>query len=204
MQAGADESHYYSLRYKRASDGDEGGFRTLEVKVPGEGYGLVYPKGRFAQSFVPSSQAAAAPDKLDAEFASVLRPGQPPATEIFFNARARQAAQQPNSGSVRYVLNYRVRLDAPSSSQKGRLIFAAGWLGANEASYNQVRSVWRPLDLDLSPNGRAKLSTDGVGMQMNVDVPEGASVLVLGIYDPEAHRMGTVDVPLRIAESKSQ
>lgn len=75
-----------------------------------------------------------------------------------------------------------------------RLIFAAT---ANDARGKQVESNWKTLEMDASPEVRARQAADGVPFQMEIEAPAEATTLTVGVYDPESRRMGTVDIPLR-------
>jgi len=199
----ADGEHYYTISYT-PSDSKTEGLRRIEVQVTD-------PKARlsYRRSYYAVNSAAASPDTNP--LLRLLLKGAPEAMQIVFVARVSPEMPQPDPGAAPAggnahlggpVKRYKVDVLIPSAElpltpvgdrYRAQLDVDLVVWGADGRAANWAGG---PVQVDLDSSTFATEQKVGLPWHLEVDAPENASLVKVGVYDRNTGRAGTIEVPL--------
>ena len=214
--------HYYTVVYTPTNKEMNGQFRKIDVKLQQTHYKLSYRRGYYADdqkapaiTNASKDESKAAAQEADARIAhlrSLLGRGMPSATEILYGVRVEPAATQPASGAKPAGAN--TKLAGPTTRytadflvdpNKLKLVPTAngehsGWIRVELVAYDHdgkpLNWTGATLRSKLDAATYASMEKSGVPVHMEIDVPRGDAYLATGIYDLQADRVGTLEIPL--------
>ena len=214
--------HYYTVVYTPTNKEMNGQFRKIDVKLQQTHYKLSYRRGYYADdqkaptiTKASKDESKAAAQEADARIAhlrSLLGRGMPSATEILYGVRVEPAATQPASGAKPAGAN--TKLAGPTTRytadflvdpNKLKLVPTAngehsGWIRVELVAYDHdgkpLNWTGATLRSKLDAATYASMEKSGVPVHMEIDVPRGDAYLATGIYDLQADRVGTLEIPL--------
>lgn len=210
-------SEYYTIGYVPTANTFDGKFRTIQVKSAVADAKLEYRRGYYASD--PDKASDHSPGK-----ASLIRTatlvGAPPATQIPFRARILPAADPALAGTKlptgpagemtaslkgpvhRYIVDFTVDAhglayqETPDGAHVANVEFV---LVGYDAGTQRVNYLDRGFQLSLKPEYYARVLANGIPIRMALDLPEGEIRLRMAVHDLIAARIGSLEVPLKIA-----
>jgi VWFA-related protein len=197
----ADASSYYTLAYYPTNKLWHGKFRKINVRVARKGVRLRYRNGYFATD---SNQE---PRTRDAELIQALRSDSLPATMVVFDAKVLPAPQELPGSEVltkKYLIGFMVDTNTLSSEpmvdgghhfnlEFHAVAFAPD--GTLAAHADTQLNMW------ASHNNYASIRLDGLPFHTSLDLPAGRYRIRLVVRDVRTGYVGSVDVPVAVAES---
>ena len=208
-------THYYTLTYSPTNRKMDGQYRRIEVKLTAGKYRLAYRRGYYATD-IQTKPATPAQPKGDP-----LRPlmdhGTPDSTEIFYTMRVVPASVQPanlqpgkSSGRAgdnenlkgaitRYTVTFtlspeHLTLDpSPDGVRHGNV---EATLLAYDRDGNPLNWMVRMLQFRIPPEHYAQVQANGIGFNLDIDVPGAALYVRSGVYDLGSNKAGTLEIPL--------
>ena len=222
---------YYTVYYTPTNGDQNGQFRKIRVKLASGNYTLAYRRGYFAdepeRTDTPGSPRDRKPnaDPLRRSMAS----GEPESTEIPFAMQLAAGSTQPGDAALQPAATRNtVKHFGDNPEPKGPLTpflasFAIAARGLDftpeaDGSANSILDValvayndrgqpqnWitRRLALHYTAAQFATVQSNGAQISLNLDVPTRAPHLRAGVYDRNADRTGTLEVPLNQTGSAS-
>jgi VWFA-related protein len=203
-------SHYYTLVYTPPSTQMDGKFHRIEVKLTAGKADLSYRRGYYADTAAANAdpKAAAAADPLP----PLLAHGLPASTQILYQARIQPLMPQPASdaphagGNTKLsgtLIRYKVDLIilpatvslvlAPDLTHNGKIEVA---LVAYDQAGKPVNWTSQTLGLVLNPASYAQIQHAGIPIHFQLDLSKADLTLSTGVYDLNAHRAGTLEIPI--------
>jgi VWFA-related protein len=213
-------SAYYTLTYSPGEKKFDGSFRKIQVKLAEHGYELAYRHGYFADAPAAHSSNAL----LGFNFPT-LRADAPPSSQVFFRARVLSAgdpeaqALQPKSGPagdmaatlkppvkrawVEYTADMRhVNAEVDSNGVYHSIVEFI--VIAYDPSGKMVNATRRGFKLDMPSNIYDEVLRTGYSVRNELDLPDGDFWLRLAVHDVSADRLGSIEVPFKIAVKKAE
>jgi VWFA-related protein len=191
-----DGSNYYTLAYRPTNANWDGKFRKIKVDLDKSGNNLTYRRGYFAIADQTPAQAPA--DELNA----ALQPDVLESTML----RLTSDLVPPVPG--------RAALQVDTTLDIGNVAFSADQNGNRHAqvlvmlvAFNEVgkpepvRQTSSALHLDFTADQYKAYLQSGVKFRQQLPLPPGKYRLRLGVSDLTNHRLGTLIVPVEIAQS---
>lgn len=225
----AEGSSYYALSYvppEEKSSKHGADFRNVEVKVDGSKYQLSYRRGYYTDTASkPADNAGSAPEAGSSPgpmtAAAVL--GAPPSTQILFQARvlakgdpaltgpepenglAGDKSASLKGGAHRYIVDLTVGLQDLTFTQGAdgkRSTELECALVAYDSEGNSVNTLGRKLDFNLTAEQYERLPAEGKGIpvRLALDLPSGANVVRVVVYDPATAKTGSLEIPVLVAD----
>ena len=204
-------SHYYTLVYTPPDAQMDGKFHRLEIKLTESKANLSYRRGYYAdQANAATAQAKAIPasDPLP----PLLAHGLPASTQILYQARVAPLTPQPaadaahiggNTNLAGTLIRYKVDLVilpatvslalAPDLTHNGKIEVA---LVAYDAAGKPINWTGQTFGMVLNPDSYAQIKRAGIPVHLQLDLPQADLTLATGIYDLNAHRAGTLEIPV--------
>ncbi len=212
-------THYYTLTYSPTNRNMDGRLRKIQVNVEGGKYRLSYRRGYYATDSFLTSTSKQKPGS------DPLRPlmdhGTPDSTEILFTVQITPAANQPGAGSdsqragdnpklkgplTRYAMTFTVSPEH-LSLKTGTDGLRHGALEVTAVLYDRdgrpVNWMVRLLQVPVPPDRYGQVQANGIAFKVEIDAPESAAYLRSGLYDLEAGKAGTLEVPLTAVMARS-
>jgi VWFA-related protein len=214
-------SDYYTVGYVPGADKLDGKFHKIQVKVEGVSYKLAYRRGYFADTAGKSSE----PDPVkQSMMAAAAMHGEPPATQILFQARVMQAddpqikgvkLQDGPAGAMaatlkgpvsRYAVDMRIDPkgirfeDTPEGTHMASVELA---VIAYDGDGKRVNYFDKSVTLNLKPEQYARVMAGKIPAIVPLDLPAGNVSLRMVILDRAAGRTGSLEVPVTIAAVKA-
>jgi hypothetical protein len=195
-----DGSSYYTLAYYPSNKVWHGEFRKISVKVARKGVRLRYRNGYFA------ADAGQELRTRDVELVQALRSDAPPATMVIFDARvlpARLELPETAYATKKYLIDFMVDTKTlssevmPDGGHHFNLEFHAvafapdGTLAAHKDT--QLNS-W------ASRASYEGIRVDGLPLHTSLELAAGTYQIRLVVRDVRTGYLGTVDVPLVVAQ----
>jgi hypothetical protein len=196
----ADGSSYYTLAYYPANKAWHGEFRTIHIRVARKGVQLRYRSGYYA------TDASQEPRTRDAELVQALRSDAPPATMVIFDAKVLPATSTlpaPESLTTKYLIGFMVDTRTLSSEPQpnGGHRFS---LEFHAAAFSPDGSLAAHTDTQVntyaSRASYERIRDDGLPFHTSLQLPPGRYQLRLVVRDIRTGYLGSLDVPLVIAE----
>ncbi len=210
-------SEYYTIGYIPTAGTFDGKFRTIQVKSGVADAKLEYRRGYYASD--PDKASDHNPGKASLINSATLV-GAPPATQIPFRARILPAVDPALAGSKlptgpagemtaslkgpvhRYIVDFTVDANglAYQETEAGARVANVEFvLVGYDAGAQRVNYLDRGFKLSLKPEIYARVLATGIPVRMALDLPEGEVRLHMAVHDLTAARIGSLEVPLKIA-----
>ena len=212
-------SHYYTLVYTPPSAQMDGKFHRIEIKLVEGAPRLSYRRGYYADS-----SSASHTDEKDAPAADPLPPllanGLPASTQVLYQARVAPLTPQPTADAPRAggnakltgtLIRYKVDLVvnpatvsldlAPDLTHNGKIEVA---LVAYDVSGKPVNWTGQTLGLVLNPTSYAQVQRVGIPIHLQIDLPQSNLSLSTGVCDLDAHKAGTLEIPIGAQSASAQ
>jgi VWFA-related protein len=208
-------AYYYRLSYSPSDKKMVGRYRHIKVKIKkgpyATPYNVAYRRGYYEENEKQASKAKLGP------VADLLHPlmgrGLPDATEILYNLRLIPSTVQPgaegalvgdNKDLRRPVTRYSADFVIPVDSLEFEVTSDGVRHGNVELALVVYDHGGRPLNwivrsirTTLKPEIYPAVQKTGVQFHQEMDVPKGEDLYVrAGIYDLEADKAGTLEIPL--------
>jgi VWFA-related protein len=197
-------AHYYTLSYTPSDAKENDHFRKIKVQLTSEHASLAYRDGYFAINPAPPKALDPKVDPL----VPYMQPDVPDSTEIPLALLLQPAPTTATCPSDNHDLT------APLPCESAVFVIAAKGLQfatAHDGSkhdtvevtliaYNDHGEIlnWivRRVNLDMDATRYAQVQSNGVHFNLALGIPEGATTLRGGVYDPASGLAGTLAVPL--------
>ncbi len=211
-------SNYYTLGYVPENRNYNGAYRNIRVKLEEGHYKLQYRRGYYALD--PKKKEGLVGGEVNPMVAA-MQPGSPMLSQVLFHAQVSAAGPQlktvssamGNGGQLsakmknprRMVVNYWINPTSlnmtklPNGNQTAKLELAEvvyNGMGFRE-NYQDIA-----LDLNLTPAQAAVAEKDGVHLNQLIDVPQGVSLLQLGVQNLDNERIGTLQIPVTAPKTR--
>jgi VWFA-related protein len=208
-------SNYYTLTYSPEDKKFAGSFRKIQVKLAGRGYELAYRHGYYA-----TAPAAHGTDALLGLDFPGLRPDAPPSSQMFFRARILSSSDpeakdlQPKPGPagdlaarlkpplkriwIDYTADMRQVGADPDANGVHHSILEFIVI-AYDQDGKMVNTTRRGFKLDMPPGVYDEVLKTGYSVSNELDLPDGDVWLRLAVHDVSADRLGSIEVPIKIA-----
>jgi hypothetical protein len=186
----------------------DGKFHRIEVRLIAGKASLAYRRGYYADSAASETKAASIADPLP----PLLANGLPASTQILYQARVLPLASQPAPDPARAggngklsgpLTRYKVdliinpstvKLDlAPDLTHSGKIEVA---LIAYDPAGKPVNWAGETLGITLNAASYAQVERIGIPVHLQLDLPDANLSLATGVYDLNAHKAGTLEIPL--------
>jgi VWFA-related protein len=199
-------ARYYTLAYTPSNDKMDGRLRRIEVKIKEGKYKLAYRRGYFADhTSAPTAEPAADP------LIPMMGHGLPDATQILYRVRVTPVPTQPAAGAVTaggnhklagHITRYKVEFFIPSAglnliaasdgTHDAKIEVALVAYGAGGAAVNWTGGA---MNMSLNPDSYATAQRTGIVAPIEIDLPDGDVSLATGVYDLNAQKAGTLEIP---------
>jgi VWFA-related protein len=226
MHAIENGAHYYTLAYTPTNKKMDGSYRRIEVKTSAGKYNLAYRRGYNADDLSKAdkslaslrSQSANAPaaDSAGKTDPTPLRQlmvrGMPSSTQLLYGVRVLPATPQPaamakragynaklTGSTTRYTADFlidwkKVQLQpASDGSHTGKLRIE---LLAYDRDGKALNWTGQTMGLNFDAKTYTAIQRSGIPAHLEIDLPSADIFLATGIYDLEANRAGTLEIPL--------
>jgi VWFA-related protein len=221
-------AHYYTIVYTPTDKQMDGQYRRIEVKLTEGKYKLAYRRGYYADDMEKTSKpkvskglkSASASDghpdgKTDSTpLRQLMARGMPSSTQILYGVRVLPAAPQPAptairagynpklpSPTTRYTADFlidwkKVQLQpAPDGSHTGMIRLE---LLAYDRDGKALNWTGQTMGLTLDVRTYTAIQHSGIPAHLEIDLPNKDVYLVTGIYDLEADKAGTLEIPVDV------
>jgi hypothetical protein len=214
---------FYTLSYSPENTNMNGGFRDIAVKVGDGKYKLSYRRGYFARAedlpgaagsyqLQAAQQASQDPTKRD-PLAPFMEFGMPQTEQILYKAHVHHGDPVPNAAASapaadthaeRYAVDFAVDLD-DLGLKAGDDGIRHDTLNISMIVYDRYGQIVTREDhivqLNVKPDVYPIFQKNGVQLHGAVNVPRGDYWLRTGIYDERTHKVGTMEIPLRLVKN---
>ena len=209
----ANGSSYYTLGYVPENRTYDDSYRTISVQVPEGHYDLEYRRGYYA--LTPKHQEKLVPGRVNPLIAAMQR-GAPDLSQVLFRARA-----LPNGDAAEKTLPAAADVAGSLAGQlrNPRRVLVDYWIDPDtlqmatlpdgrrqtkveltEVLYDRAGLRQNYNDTGLEVNLTAEGPLRPIHLQQQIDAPQGQTFLRLGVNDLMSGRIGTVEIPLNIAQ----
>lgn len=203
-----DGSHFYTLSYTPAQMSSPERFRKIKVSLEGHPHvHLLYRHGYFTATRQASTAAKPGLDPLR----PYLQPGVPDSTEIpvalivqpaaHRTLGAAQCSAGDNHNAKKPLTCYTVSfvvaargLQFDTSADGSRRDTIDVTLLSSDAAGKHVNWIVRRVNLEMDAARYAQVLSEGVHFSVVIGVPNDATTLAGGVYDPASGRAGTLTV----------
>jgi VWFA-related protein len=208
---------YYTIGYVPAARAGDGNFHSIQLRTEPGSYKLAYRRGYYADT--PDKLSTRAPANNSLVMAAML-PGAPPATQIWFTARALPAndplfkdfkrSEEPegeDSSTLkgplhRYIVDLKVDAHwlsfekTPDGAHKAAVEFV---LAAYDDHSRRINHVDKGFQINIKPEQYFGVMSSGIPFRLGIDLPAGEYALRIAVHDLSAGRVGSLEVPLMVA-----
>jgi VWFA-related protein len=209
-------SHYYTLAYVPGDRKEQGRERTVEVKLRGD-YSIYYRRHYLerTQKDLKAASTAPASDPL----LPLMGHGLPDSDGIPYRLKVVPVPSQPGTHAgqsteltgklARYDVEFRLQNDGfsmtPDAEGTRRKSLQVALMVYGE-DFKPLNWEIREIHLSTKPEQWAAQLKDGIAFHMEIDAPLGDVYLRTGVYDRDASKVGTLEIPLnavvRVQESQ--
>jgi VWFA-related protein len=195
-----DGSNYYTLAYRPQNHNWNGSFRKIKVELAQHGYSLTYRRGYFASADDITNEDAAQ------ELNAALQPSAPQSTLLL----VRSNVIPPDANNPDVVVDTTVDTagidftTGPDGMRHGKLLVLLVALNDSAGGKPAVQSDDPPqtsgtLHLDYTPEQYQNILKTGIRFGLKLPLKPGNYRLRLGVSDMNNHRLGTLDMPVKLA-----
>lgn len=192
MQRG---SNYYTLAYVPSNRNWNSRYRHIEIKVAHQGVGTEYRKGYFA---IPQQEDTE--EKSRTALIGAMQPGVPTSTMLLLRVQV----LPPDAKSPKVKIDYGVYApdlaftDGAQNSKQGKVEFVAvAW----DKDSHPAGNVSETMALSFKQDHYDAVMKNGLSAHLELELKPGFYTLRLGVMDYGNGKIGTVDVPLSIADN---
>jgi VWFA-related protein len=204
-------SHFYTLVYTPPSTQMDGKFHRIEIRLIDSRAKLSYRRGYYADLANGSNADAKTAPAAD-PLPQLLARGLPSSTQVLFQARVVPLVPQPAADSPRLggnakltgpLVRFKVDLAvnpatvalilAPDLTHNGKIEVA---LVAYDQTGKPVNWTGETLGLILPPASYAQVQRVGIPIHLQIDLPNADVSLTTGVYDLDANKAGTLEIPV--------
>jgi VWFA-related protein len=185
-------SNYYNLVYRPQNNNWDGKFRKISIKTLQPNLKVQCRPGYYAVSEPLRSPS------VDESFKLAMQPNVPNSTTLIFKGRVRPAEGQEKKTQIDFLVDVHdlsLTQSADGRSQPNILFVATVRDAKGQPVDSDAASYRQPLS---KPELQSLLST-GLQLHQEMELKSGAYVVRLGVVDRLSGKMGTLDVPLKIA-----
>jgi VWFA-related protein len=214
-----DGEHYYTVAYTPSNEKLDGAFRRIEVKLAEGKYKLAYRRGYYADT------GSTLPPPASDPLVPLLVHGMPDATQIVYRARLTAEPQPPATAEraggntklggrvTRYKVLFQIPRDSMSFTTSASGTTHEAKIRVDIVAYGRdgkpVNWTGGAMSLNLNDAQFVKAQQTGIAAPMEIDLPLAELSLATGIWDVNAQRAGTMQIPVNpttdaIATSPSQ
>jgi VWFA-related protein len=201
-QAVDEGSHFYTLAYAPSNLKMDGKFRRIELKMASGGrYKLAYRRGYYAENAKFTGEGDA---KKRDELAPLMGFGMPDFAQVLYKVKVApmgSAGTAAGGGkAARYGFDFAITpgdLKLASGADGVRRGNMEVMMIAYDGDGKILNSYRKKSEVVLDAQAYAEVSSVGLQMHREMDVPEGAEYLRLGIMDLESGKMGSLVVGIR-------
>lgn len=221
-------ARYYTLSYTPTDNTMDGKFRSIQIKLAGAQYKLSYRQGYYAlDSSAPQPKAKS--KMKDVSIASaeasamplqqLMQRGAPSSTQILYAVGVQPANPQPAANAERagdnanltgpfkrYAVDFLIHskdLDLQTTSDGNRHGRVQIELVAYDRNGKALNWTGDTSKFNLKPAIYASIEKSGMHAHMEIDVPQGEAWLATGVYDWNAGKAGTLEIPLSSLKTES-
>jgi hypothetical protein len=213
---------FYTLSYTPDNSKMDGRFRNIAVKLNEHDYKLSYRRGYFARDEdLPGAagsiqeeaaqEASQNPTRID-PLAPFMEFGMPQTEQILYKTLLHRSPPKPGGGddasavkgaAERYAVDFAVNLNdiglmaSPDGIRRDKLNIA---LVVYDRYGQVVTHEEHIIELNVKPDVYPIFEKTGVQLHGAVNVPKGDYWLRTGIYDERTHKVGTMELPLRLVK----
>jgi VWFA-related protein len=233
MHAMENGAHYYTLVYKPANKKMDGSYRRIEVKTSAGKYNLAYRRGYNADDMEKTGKSAASkilkslnasgdhPDGTadPTPLRQLMARGMPSSTQILYGVRVLPSTPQPEPTAIRAGYNSKL----PSPTTRYTADFLIDWKkvqlqSASDGTHTGMIRLellvydrdgkalnWtgQTMGMNFDAKTYATIQKSGIPAHLEIDVPNTDVYLATGIYDLEANKAGTLEIPLSTAKAET-
>ncbi len=226
MHAMENGAHYYTLVYTPANRKMDGSYRRIEVKTSAGKYNLAYRHGYNADNMEKTGKSAASKSIKLANASSdhpdgtadptplrqFMARGMPSSTQILYGVRVLPATPQPEPTARR--AGYNAKLSGPTTRYTAD--FLIDWKKvqlqpASDGTYTGMIRLellaydrdgkalnWTGQTMGMNFDARtyAAIQKSGIPAHLEIDLPQSDVYLATGIYDLQANKAGTLEIPI--------
>jgi hypothetical protein len=228
VRAIEDGANYYTLTYAPPDAKNDGGYHTIHVDVDRPGVQLTYRKSYNAENTAPFAAATAVPVKLasatpeNSSMTAAMARFAPPATQLLFDVKVEQTttpakptdppvmgfpvAEVKDKPLTRYDILYSLPADqialpeVAGGVHNGSLEFE---VVASDIFGKLITSEGRKIQLPLTAEEYREFIATPFQFYEQLDLPQGAMVLRVGILDGVSNKIGTLEIPLTVGKKAS-
>jgi hypothetical protein len=189
-----DGSTYYTLAYTPDKIDPQTAYHRLEVKLDQPGTKLAYRRGYYS-----SPQKAAPVEQGAAALRGALQPGMPQSTMLFLTASVLPPDATHKNVRIQYIVNPNGVTFMDMPDQRKRILLDCIAV-AYDKDGREVGHASDTLDGTIKQAAYETVMNNGIPAQQEITLPPGGYNLRLGVMDRVSQQIGTVDVPLMIAD----
>ncbi len=206
-QAMDEGSHFYTLAYAPSNLKMDGKFRRIELKLASGDYKLAYRRGYYAEN-ANVSGSEGQKGKQDT-LVPLMGFGMPDFAQILYKVKVAPVAGAATGASGGDVGGGKVRrYGFDFAITPGDFKLASGADGVRRGNMEVMIVAYdgegkilnflrQKSEIVLDAQGYAEVTRVGLQMRREMDVPEGAEYLRMGIMDLESGKLGSLVVGIR-------
>jgi len=195
-QAMDEGSHFYTLAYAPGNLKMDGKFRRIELKLASGEYKLAYRRGYYAEN-ANVSGSDGRKGKQDT-LVPLMGFGMPDFAQILY--KVKMAPMEGEGKAARYGFDFAItpgdfKFASPADGVRhGNMeVMIVAYDGEGKV----LNSFRKTSEIVLDAQAYAEVTRVGLQMRREMDVPEGAEYLRMGIMDLESGKMGSLVVGIR-------
>jgi VWFA-related protein len=193
-------SNYYTLAYRPSNPKWNGSFRKIHVNAAKDNLTLTYRRGYYAlPEALPSGDTAQ-------ELLGALQPRIPNATMLRLNAKVAPPDEMHPKLQVTASIdasNVNFTTDETGHRRAQLLVLLLAFNDGPKQTDAPLQSSGM-LNIDLDAQRYQTVIEHGIAFQLALPVPSGKYRLRLGVSDTSNHHIGTLDMPVNLAEESAQ
>ncbi len=193
VEAGA---NYYTLAYRPTNSKWNGTFRKIQVKTPRRDIKLLYRTGYYA---LADPLQLPRPEDRERALQIAMLPSAPPSTTLIIKTRV----VPPDNGATPVKLDYLVDVtdlatsDQPTKKKGINVVFEA--IATDAQGHVAASCAWN-VKQDLTESELQQMRRRGLQIHQDFPLKAGDYQIRLGVLDRNSGKVGTLDVPVTIAQ----
>lgn len=190
-------SHYYTLAYAPRNRAWDSKYHRIKVQLARSGLQAEYRKGYFA---TPERQPSE--DEAHAELLSAIQPATPQSTMLLLKAQVLPPDREHAKVRIDCIVDGTglAFTDGPGDRKNARLQFiTVAWDKNLKAAVNATHTV----ELSLPPDKYENAIHNGIAAHQELQLQPGSYNVRMGVMDDGSKKIGTLDIPLLINETKN-
>jgi VWFA-related protein len=189
-----DGSTYYTVAYTPPAQNEKGEpYHRIEVKLDRTDVNLNYRRGYYS---TPQKTTAA---EGTAALQAALQPGMPPATMLFVMATVSPPSRKQKTVKINYIISPNNVTFTEEPERKKHVVVDCMAIAFDKEG-KEVAHASDTLDGLIPPTAYEAVLKQGLPANQELELKPGTYNLRLGVMDRATQQLGTVDVPLEIAD----